>query len=385
MSRRGNGEGSVPRTYTRSNGQPSSGDSKYRGQIYVGGHRRTCYGPTPAAVRQGYRELVARHEAGAPLKDAKITVKAWVTVWSGTSVLTNGRRQSTVDAYRSYARNHIVPAIGELAVGNVRKAHLDALLLDMERGGLAASTRRVVYATLRDIFREAVANKLVKDNPMAEVKRPAREHTEASFLSPADATTLLAVLGEDPRLEALVRLMLLTGMRSGEALGLSWELVDLDAGKLYVRQTLNRTSAGLALGPVKSDGSRRDLDIDPRLAEVLRGRRKAQAADRLSAPVGTYTDSGLVFTTALGHAWEPRTAQRRFAEAVKRAGLPSEVHLHTLRHSAASLLLAAGVSMKEVQAILGHANYAITADIYSHILPEAKVEAMRKLGEALGW
>jgi integrase len=193
----------------------------------------------------------------------------------------------------------------------------------------------------------------------------------------------VAALADDPLLLDLVKLMLLTGLRRGEALGLSWEAVGED--RIDVRQQLTRASDGLALRQLKTDGSRRSLPITPPLAEVLRSRRKAAMAARMAAPAGSWVDSGLVFTTALGGPLEPRNVLRRFAAAVQRAGLPATVHLHTLRHSAASFLIAAGVPMKVVQQILGHSSFTVTADIYSHVAPELEAEAMGKLGEALGW
>ena len=97
-----------------------------------------------------------------------------------------------------------------------------------------------------------------------------------------------------------------------------------------------------------------------------------------------WRDNGLVFTTEIGTALEPRNVLRRFELLVERAGLHG-VHLHTLRHSAASFLLAAGTHTKVVQEHLGHSSYAITADIYSHVGPILQREAADRLDQALRW
>ena len=180
----------------------------------------------------------------------------------------------------------------------------------------------------------------------------------------AQAEALLAALQGD-RLWAMYRLMLATGLRRGEALGLHWRDVDLDAAVLRVRWTLARTSTGFELGEPKTEKSRRTVPLPRSAVAALREHRKRQAAEQLAAG-HLWERSGLVFTSEIGTALEPRNVLRRFEALAERAGL-SGVHLHTLRHSAASFLLAAGTHTKVVQEHLGHSSYAITADIYSHV------------------
>jgi integrase len=122
----------------------------------------------------------------------------------------------------------------------------------------------------------------------------------------------------------------------------------------------------------------------PRSAvEALRDHRKRQAAEQLAAG-HLWRPTGLVFTTEIGTPLEPRNVLRRFEALAERAGLTG-VHLHTLRHSAASFLLAAGTHTKVVQEHLGHSSYAITADIYSHVAPQQKREAADRLDAAIQW
>lgn len=117
--------------------------------------------------------------------------------------------------------------------------------------------------------------------------------------------------------------------------------------------------------------------------DVLRAHRLEQAREAAAAgPV--WHDRGLVFTTEVGTPLEPRNVLRRFNTLAGRAGLP-KAHLHTLRHSTASFLLAAGVHIKVVQELLGHSSYAITADVYSHITPQLRREAADGIDAALDW
>ena len=177
--------------------------------------------------------------------------------------------------------------------------------------------------------------------------------------------------------------MLATGLRRGEALALHWSDVDLDAGLLRVRWTLSRTSQGLQLDEPKTDKSRRTVPLPRSAVEALRAHRTQQQEEQL-ASAGAWQEHGLVFTTEIGTPLEPRNVLRRFEVLAERAGLRG-VTPHTLRHSAASLLLAAGTHTKVVQEHLGHSSYAITADIYSHVGPAQQREAADRLDQALRW
>ncbi len=150
-----------------------------------------------------------------------------------------------------------------------------------------------------------------------------------------------------------------------------------------MRWTLSRTSTGLELGEPKTEKSRRTVPVPRSAVAALREHRKRLAEEQLAAgPL--WERAGLVFTSEIGTALEPRNVLRRFEALAERAGL-SGVHLHTLRHSAASFLLAASTHTKVVQEHLGHSSYAITADIYSHVAPVQQREAADRLDEALHW
>jgi integrase len=256
------------------------------------------------------------------------------------------------------------------------------LIVRKREAGLSASTIRTVYTVLRAALDVAVRDGLVRRNVAEAVRRPTAERTDAVYLSAEQAQQLLEVLRGD-RLEALYRLMLATGLRRGEALALHWQDVDLDGGAVRVRWTLSRTSRGLELREPKTERSRRTVPLPRSAVETLRAHRVRQTTERLAAGPA-WTDCGLVFATEVGTALEPRNVLRRFEALARKAGLEG-VHLHTLRHSAASFLLAAGTHTKVVQEHLGHSSYAITADIYSHVAPAQAREAADRLDEAIQW
>ena len=165
--------------------------------------------------------------------------------------------------------------------------------------------------------------------------------------------------------------MLATGLRRGEALALHWSDVDLDAGLLRVRWTLSRTSQGLQLDEPKTDKSRRTVPLPRSAIETLRAHRTRQLEEQRTA-AGAWQEHGLVFTTEIGTPLEPHNMLQRFELLAQRAGLRG-VTLHTLRHSAASFLLASGTHTKVVQEHLDHSSYAITADITATSVPPNSV------------
>jgi integrase len=178
---------------------------------------------------------------------------------------------------------------------------------------------------------------------------------------------------QDERLAALWMLAASTGMRRGEMLGLRWVDVDLDRGRVAVRQTLVIAGRQVVISEPKTSRSRRSIALDPRSVAALRSWRAAQAAERLAWGAG-WTDSGLVFTREDGTPIHPEWLSDAFEWRIKTAGLP-RIRLHDLRHTHASLGLAAGVPIKVMSERLGHTSSSFTADAYQHVTPGLEEEA----------
>ncbi len=163
-------------------------------------------------------------------------------------------------------------------------------------------------------------------------------------------------------------LIALRGLRRGEAAGLRWSDVDLDAGTLTVAQQRIAYGRTVHVGSPKTAASRRTIALDRVTVRLLRGHRRRQQAER-DAAGDRWHDSGYVFTAPDGSPLHPDWLTRRFRRLVTLSGLPP-IRLHDLRHGAASLALAAGADLKTAQALLGHASIVLTADTYTSVLPE---------------
>ena len=215
---------------------------------------------------------------------------------------------------------------------------------------------------------------LIRRDVADSVKPPQLKRTEMKPLSPKQAKALLEAAGGD-RFEAMYVLAITAGLRQGELLGLKWEDVDLEGGKLRVRRTLYK---GNFTTP-KTAKSRRTVKLTVRAVEALQRHREAQLEESEKVE-GLWQDHGLIFTTQVGTPVNRHNFYaRNFKPLLKKGGLPHTVRFHDLRHTCATLLLSKNVNPKVVSEMLGHANVTVTLDTYSHVLPymqDGAVDAM---------
>jgi len=201
-------------------------------------------------------------------------------------------------------------------------------------------------------------------------------------LTPDEVHALLDAAKGD-RFEAILTVAIAVGLRRGEALGLKWSDIDLDAAVLRVRRALVYVDGDLRFVDPKSKRSRRTIPLPSVSIHALREHRRRQAAQRLAAGPD-WDDEDLVFPSATGGPMDPNNLGRHFRALCDRAGI-GRVRLHDLRHTCASLLLAQNVHPRVVMEILGHSGIAITMDTYSHVLPELQREAADRMDQALGY
>ncbi len=236
-----------------------------------------------------------------------------------------------------------------------------------------------IHSVLSVALENAVEWELSGRNVAKRVKRPRIEWYESQTLTVKQAITLLEV-ARGSRLEALLLLALTTGMRRGELLALRWSDVDLDSRVLHVRCTMNFIGGlGYVEGEPKTRAGWRDIVLPDVAVEALKQHRVYQGEARVKAGL-RWREQGIVFTNIYGGFFSPSQVRKLFKGLLKKAGLPG-VRLHDLRHSVATILRASGVDLKVIQGLLGHSSMAITADIYSHVLPEERGEVASKMDD----
>ena len=336
-------------------------------------------------ARRLLRRLLTEFEEQTYVAPSDVSVADYMEAWlRGHSMVA---AENTLEVYAVQARAYVTPYLGGTPLQDLTPTDLDALYATLlERGrrdgkGLSRKTVRNVHVMLHRALEDAVAADRIKRNPAARAKPPTaskarRPAAERATWSRKEAAAFLSFVAED-RLHALYRLVLTTGLRRSEILGLPWAHVELDDGHLAVVQALVEVNHGPKLKPVpKTEHSRRRLAIDTETLRVLREHRRAQLEERLRQ-AHTHKDAGMVFAREDGTPIRPAWLSRTFARLAADAGLPdlSPRPFHGLRHTYATLALEAGVPIEVVSTRLGHASIAITADIYQHVRPRLDREA----------
>lgn len=371
-SRRARGEGSVYLT----------AEGRWRASLTIphpdGSRsiRRIVSGRTKA---EAVRKLDAlKREAAAGYATGETTA-AYLARWA--EAVRPGLRPSTAREYARHVAQYWTPAIGTIPLTRLQPSHVERVLSDLLARGLSPTTARYARTTLRRALHDAQRDGLLMRNVAALARPPRLVRRELRALTAAEVRRLFeATAGH--RFGPLYALLVGSGLRIGEALGLGWS--DVENGSLTVRRALHRASGnGYTLGEPKTRQSRRTVVLPAVARQALDRQQARQEAARAALAPGEWQDSrGLIFTDPVGRPWSPYVVSGDFREAADTLGLP--VRLHDLRHTFATLALAAGVPLKTVSAALGHSSIAITADVYAHVTPELRQEAADALDRALG-
>jgi len=246
--------------------------------------------------------------------------------------------------------------------------------------GLSSQTVRNTHAVLRSALNQAVKWRLLHQNPAMLVDLPKLNKSEMKVLDGKESARFINAIILSPW-KALFSLLISTGMRPGEALGLKWQDIDFNKKRIHVQRALSRTKDGWSLDEPKTSRSKRSIPIPPGVIKDLKEHRIEQKKQRLEAK--KYNDIDLVFAGKSGNPPDYRHIyERHFKPILKMEDLP-DIRLYDLRHTCATLLLAAGENPKIVSERLGHASVTMTLDTYSHVLPDMQEKATAKLEEIL--
>ena len=305
-------------------------------------------------------------------------LREWLPAIRGTV------RPTTFASYATHVEGHIVPALGSLQLSRVSAQSINvfyAKLLEngrlQGRGSLSPATVRRVHATLHRALKDAVRWQRLSVNP-ADAADPPKGQSKERELPAWNAEQLAGFLCsvKDDRLFALWRLLSMTGCRRGEALGLRWDDLDLEANTVTIRRALVPLGGRVEISEPKTARGRRRIALDPLTIETLRSHASRQADERSACE--DWFESGYIFTTEDGQPLDPHRISKAFERHLRGAALP-RIPLHGLRHTYATLALSSGVNPKIVSARLGHSTVALTLDIYSHVLPQADQDAADRI------
>jgi len=363
-ARRGHLEGSI---YQRQ-------DGRWVAAVTLEGQRRkTLYGRTKREALAAMREFELRRAGGLAGLTSEQTLGTFLNRWL-EDVARPRLRPRTFQSYEGIIRVRVLPRLGKVRLSKLTAQQIQGLytFLLTERS-LSERSVQYTHRVLHTALKQAVRWNLIARNPVDGAEAPRPRRPELHTLSPDEVRQLLAFVEGTPRF-ALYALAVTTGLRRGELLGLRWDDIDLDRGRVTVRRTLQQV-AGKGQVPLepKTPRSRRTVALSMLTVEALRHHQEIQAEASRQAG-SAWQDTGAVFATSIGTPFEGGVVSRTFQSDLSAAGLP-RVRFHDLRHTCATLLLEGDTNPKVVQEMLGHSTIVLTLDVYSHVLPHMQERA----------
>ena len=386
MSRRGNNEGSV---YKDKNGN-------WRGSVTIytsngTSKKKYFYGKTNKEVSDKVNRTLNEIRTHTYIEPSGMTLYEWLCIWLDT-YCKNTVRASTFVNYETYVHRHIEPTIGNIRLCDINAVVLQQFYNDRlkngnlrGKGGLKPKSLRNLHNMLHKALGQAYRMDMIAKNPADFATIPKQQKQERRFFTVEEQKKLQSVL-DDSAIGTAILVDLFTGMRLGELLGLKWENVHLECAAPYLRvtQTLNRhknyNGAGdsatiLEIGIPKTAHSIRNIPLLPDIVEKLRAYRTRQAEYNQRHDI---TPNGYVFTSQAGTWIDPKNFQREFKLYLHNNGI-REINVHGLRHTFATRSLEAGMSVKTLSKLLGHANVGFTLDTYVHVTDDLMMDEMTNL------
>lgn len=258
--------------------------------------------------------------------------------------------------YQCAARVHLLPLLAERSLAEVTSDELRDLLAGLRDAGLGGHQRYRVWGVLSKVFRTALREGLIEENPLAAVSPPHREPSRVEPLTPAQIDTLAEAAPPHYRTPVLVGAY--AGLRVGEVGALRREAVDLIGREIRVVAGVALAGGRCWISEPKTRASRRSVPVPSFLAEEIGGH-----IERFGL-----SEDGRVFSSKFGGLLTGHLMSQALREVRRRAGLPG-VTFHTLRHTYASLLIREGAHPKVIQTLLGHSSIRTTLDLYGHLFP----------------
>lgn len=381
MAKRGQGEGTISK-------RP---DGTWWARISLGydaqgkRKRKAFYGKTRKEVQEKMTAAINELNKGTYIEPSKMSVAQWIDVWLKEYRM-NFVRPKTYYLNESYARNHIKPVLGHYYLKDLRKEMVQGFVNGLIEKKLKSRTIAGIVGTLRVAFEQAVDNGLIAQNSVDRVKLPKEQREEARVLTVEEQEKLLEV-AYNYQHGIMYEFLIYTGLRIGEATALTWDDIDFDESLIDINKSLTRCQIGddgkynytLEVGETKTSTSKRKVPMIPEIADLLKRHKQTQELD-IRLLKGTAKDYNLVFCTRYGTPVHGRTIREMLNSMAKRAGV-EKLHPHTLRHTFATRCLEKGIDMRVVQELLGHSSIKMTSDIYTHVLPNKKMDSMMKLSK----
>lgn len=360
---------------------------------YLNGRTRykTRLATTKTEAEAIRRKLLADRESGRLLAGRPDTLRSYAE-WYFANEAPTRCRPTTIYKAAKILDLHVLPALGHRHLVDLKSSEITELLTRL-RTSYSAATVNNIRANLSGVLSSAVRNERLALNPVARTPKARREPYEPTQVRPAYSREEAACLIEAAKgsnLDAFIHLLVFTGMRRGEVLGLKWEDIDFTHGSLFISRTLvegsRRSPHGGGLceprfNEPKTSSSRRLVQLVPSVLDSLTRHRTLQEVERAHR-AADWHENGLVFTGPDGGAVWASNYWAKYRRFLTNHGL-RYVRIHDLRHSFAEISLDNGVPLECITDTLGHSSIQVTKDIYGRSVPSLTVRATTAMSELL--
>jgi integrase len=367
QKRRGAGEGTV---YQRK-------DGRWVAEIRLeDGKRKPLYAKTQELAIQKLHQAQYELKQGILATGPKQKLGEYLTYWL-EQVKKHQILTTSYIRYQNALKTHILPALGQIQLQKLTTRRIQEFYNKKTEGRLSPSSLRMMHKVLHPALAHAVRERLISVNPCDGVSLPSQQKRKVRPLTLEQAKCLLTVV-QGSIFEPFIALALTTGLRHGELLTLHWNNVDLELGTVSVERTLTEVEGyKMVEGEApKTEAGVRTLLLPQPVCDILREHRIRQREARHKVGAA-WQERGLVFCNRTGGHLLENNMRIRFYRFLEKAGLP-RMHIHDLRHNAATLLASMGIHPKVIQEILGHSEMDMTI-LYTHVFPSMQQEAAEKM------
>ncbi len=365
--KRGQNEGSITK---RKNGT-------YMVQLSVNGKRVTKYFKTKKEANKWRIDTLHKVQRGLFYPGKKITLAEYLEEW--LKARQGSIKHKTLFQYRRIVEMHINPILGKIKLNDLQPSQIQAFYNIKVESGTGVRTVRLMHSVLHCALNHALKLGIIYRNPSDAIYKPKVTKHEMSVLDENQVKALL-IAARGKRLEVLFKVAITTGLRQGEILGLKWGDLDWDTYQLNIKRQVQRVpEKGLVFSEPKTAAGKRMIVLGPDTIMYLKEHLKRQMVER-EFKGAKWQDNNLIFPSSIGTPLDQSNLNRQYKQLLREANLPN-IRFHDLRHTAESLMLKQGVSVKVVQERLGHSDAGLTLNVYSHVIPGMQKEAAQKMDE----